>query len=189
MAATGLPMSFGENCIAQSPYDKAAFHLGILADLLSQFDKLINERGSAAILQQRLLLAADEQSALERKNSSLQTENDVLKAENQTLRLNLHDARNQIDVLSKQIQDAQQQAANQRSADEEKLLQQISITNGQSTNQLAAQTGMARNMVVHHLHQLENDGFVWGTMDLQDNGNWSLTNDGRKYLINKGRLK
>ena len=47
--------------------------------LLDAIDKLIKERGSAAIMQERLNLLRDQAQALEKKLAEFQTENDALK--------------------------------------------------------------------------------------------------------------
>jgi len=53
--------------------------------LLNSFDRLINERGSSAILRERLALAADKYANLEAENQILKTENQNLKIENTNL--------------------------------------------------------------------------------------------------------
>lgn len=49
-----------------------------LKALLDSFDRLIYERGSAAILKERLALAVDQYSALEKENAELRTKNQIL---------------------------------------------------------------------------------------------------------------
>lgn len=57
-----------------------------LKALLDSFDHLINERGSAAILRERLALAADQYSTLEKENAALKEENAKLRTDNEELR-------------------------------------------------------------------------------------------------------
>lgn len=52
---------------------------------LAEIERLITEHGSAAILRERLALAAEQYSALEKKVVELQAENDRLKSENSKL--------------------------------------------------------------------------------------------------------
>ena len=54
--------------------------------LLNSFDRLINEHGSAAILRERLTLAADQYALVEKENIALKSENEILKTENNNLK-------------------------------------------------------------------------------------------------------
>jgi len=61
--------------------------------LLDSFDHLINERGSANILRERLALAADQYSVLEKENTAIkltakqcEAEKQILKSEIQALK-------------------------------------------------------------------------------------------------------
>ena len=74
--------------------------------LFENIDKLINERGSANILRERLLLADDKYSAMEKKNAEFQSENAILKSniqklesENQRLRFDNEQLKTQIKTL------------------------------------------------------------------------------------------
>lgn len=49
--------------------------------LIDLFEKLINERGSAAVLREHLAIIKAEQAELERSNANLKTENAALQAE------------------------------------------------------------------------------------------------------------
>ena len=76
--------------------------------LFENIDKLINERGSANILRERLLLADDKYSAMEKKNAEFQSENAILKSniqklesENQRLRFDNEQLKTQIKTLQK----------------------------------------------------------------------------------------
>jgi hypothetical protein len=60
--------------------------------LFDNIEKLINEHGSAVILKERLLLAEDKYSALERKASALETENAKLRGE-------LQQTKNEVKIL------------------------------------------------------------------------------------------
>lgn len=53
--------------------------------MLQLFKDLINEHGSSDILRERLLLASDQYSALEKENVILKLENENLKIENNKL--------------------------------------------------------------------------------------------------------
>lgn len=71
--------------------------------ILDGFEKLINEHGSAAILKERIALANDQYSFLEKQKSLFESENTVLKTENQTLKFNLEQAEQKIRQLEKQV--------------------------------------------------------------------------------------
>ena len=66
------------------PFLRRRRHLGI--PIFEEIEKLINEHGSAVILKERLVLANDKYSALEKKAADLQTENERLKSDNIHLR-------------------------------------------------------------------------------------------------------
>lgn len=54
---------------------------------MNPIEKLINEHGSSNILRERLLLASDQYSALEKEKSCLKSENEILKTENANLKI------------------------------------------------------------------------------------------------------
>ena len=53
----------------------------MITDLLTVIDKLINERGSAAILKERIVQLREEFERLKEKNDRLETDNQQLKDE------------------------------------------------------------------------------------------------------------
>lgn len=71
--------------------------------LLDSFDRLINERGSAAILRERLALAADQYAMLEKENTSLKTKIQILETENQSLKSEKIELEKKIEDLLRQI--------------------------------------------------------------------------------------
>jgi len=71
--------------------------------LFDGFEKLINEHGSAAILKERISLANDQYSFLEKQKISLESENENIKDENRALKLNLEEAKEKIKELEEQI--------------------------------------------------------------------------------------
>jgi rubredoxin len=78
--------------------------------LLDGFEKLINEHGSAAILKERITLANDKYSALEKKYAELEVkyfdserQNRSLESENETLRLDNAKHREQVRNLEEQL--------------------------------------------------------------------------------------
>lgn len=71
--------------------------------LFDGFEKLINEHGSAAILKERISLANDQYSFLEKQKISLESDNENLKDENRALKLNLEEAKEKIKEFEEQI--------------------------------------------------------------------------------------
>ena len=64
--------------------------------LFDDFEKLINEHGSANIFRERLLLAEDKYSALEKKAGELKTENKILQKQLEESRQEIENLRNHI---------------------------------------------------------------------------------------------
>ncbi len=64
--------------------------------VLAEIERLITEHGSAAILRERLALAAEQYSALEKKVVELQAENKHLKSENSKLQEQVRQSRCEI---------------------------------------------------------------------------------------------
>lgn len=67
--------------------------------LLDHFEKLINERGSSAILREHLALVKAEQAALDRKNSDLEAKSKTLQSENADLQKELGVLKSQVAAL------------------------------------------------------------------------------------------
>jgi len=70
-----------------------------LKPLLDSFDRLINERGSANILRERLALAADQYTFLEQKLVVYEKENSELKSKIQFLEARSRDIQKENDRL------------------------------------------------------------------------------------------
>lgn len=71
--------------------------------ILSEIERLINERGSSTVLMQRLSLAADQYSALEKKLSDSELRAKNLESENNGLGLDLKKAEEKIRNLEERI--------------------------------------------------------------------------------------
>ena len=78
--------------------------------IFSEIEKLINEHGSAAILKERLSLAADEYAALQRKLADSATDNEKLVAKIQLLEKQNTDLQSQLDVAKSALQQLQKQS-------------------------------------------------------------------------------
>lgn len=71
--------------------------------LLDSFDRLINERGSAVILRERLALAVDQYTILEKENTTLKAKIQIIETENQNLKSEKIDLEKKIEDLLRQI--------------------------------------------------------------------------------------
>jgi Fic family protein len=180
--------------------------------LFENIDKLINERGSANILRERLLLANDQYSALEKKlvdltsekvvlaseNMLLQSQLEILKSENQCLQLDIVNLRQEIQRKDNIIQKEKSHSnlLDKVSVNILKLLfKQDNLTSGQITESIGItlQTAnfhleelKAKKMLKQHtIYHDPIENHPPGTwIKRQGFLVWALEQKGRKYLIN-----
>ena len=144
--------------------------------ILEEIGKLITEHASAQVLKERLALAADQYSALERKLAGLQSENQDLQQKNQQLL-----AENQ--RLSSEISTYQNPS---EALDEEKKRIMIVVaqhSDAISAQEVASQLNLHVLKVDQSLRELERDKFVHDHLYIGRPPDFSLAERGRKYLI------
>ena len=144
--------------------------------LLDGLEKLINEHGSAAILKERIELANDKYAALERKAAELSAENDRLRAENAELRAKLPAPK--AAAAAGQVDDVAQQ-----------ILVLLSKSPRIQLEHIAGTLGIDRELAAFHIEELEGAGLVYGSYSMIAPANYSLDQEGRRYLIKNGLLK
>lgn len=82
----------------------------IIFEIFDKIEKLINERGSNAILRDHLALLKEQISVLEQKIAALTHENTVLKSENAVLKVKLEESQIENVELRRKIKEYEQVA-------------------------------------------------------------------------------
>lgn len=155
--------------------------------LLDGLEKLINEHGSATILKERIALANDKYSALERELSASKSREAELAAENQSLKLDNEKLRQEI---QRRNDESEKEKSHKKPLDDPKvkILKYLSENDASSTGEIADGLNIKLQLVKYHLEELYHSNMV----DQEHNplgGNWwSLKQPGRKYLITAGIL-
>jgi len=126
-----------------------------MTTIFGELERLITEHGSAAILRERLGLAADQYTALEKKNSGLQAENENLRAQLEHLQKENAELKQAIP------RDAGRLGAFDR--DTHKVLSLFfQQSDDVSVDQIAMQIGLDRSMVEYHFDLLREAGLAIG---------------------------
>lgn len=160
--------------------------------LLDGFEKLINEHGSAAILKERIALANDKYTALERKLSDTGSRAKAFEADNVRLRSDLDAARAEIQTLKS----ATTRASESNLDDvKEKVLVFLSQHDDCVEQQIAQATGYGTQVISFHLEELRRAKMVSDshTMGSDWSGTpprtgWSIAHAGRGYLLSRGLI-
>jgi len=144
--------------------------------LLDGLEKLINEHGSAAILKERIELANDKYAALERRLAEMSEDNKRLRAENEELRTRATGTKAagpavEIDETAQRI-----------------ILLLAKQTDLQQS-QIARQLGIGEELAAFYLEELENADILYGSHSTMRPVEYSLSQEGRRYLIKNGLLK
>jgi septal ring factor EnvC (AmiA/AmiB activator) len=155
--------------------------------IFGEIERLINERGSAKIMKERLALAADQYSALEKKLSNADIRIEQLESENKKLHLNLEKAKTQIrDFEEKFI------ASHNGGTLEEikvKILLLMSEHEEAYTHQIASSLGIGTQTAIFHLEELEEKEMVGMSISIGAECPWYLNQEGRKYLVRNNLIK
>jgi chromosome segregation ATPase len=156
---------------------------------IAAIQKLITEHGSAAILRDRLELASDQFSALEKQSIALNTQltqamsqNDILISENRGLKEEIQDLRKQIalnddrkDRLDKECED---------------ILLLLFETNQKLTIEAASKHfGLHPSVTQAHFDTLRKKTFIWARARVVSDfsparpAEYELTSEGREYAM------
>lgn len=143
--------------------------------LLDGIEKLITEHGSAAILRERIALAEDKYSALERKVVELE-------AENKNLKLNNYELKDKVRDLEEQFSNIH---GGKLDEIEGKILALLSTTtNRVVAPEIAQSLGIHIDKAKYYLTQLEENEFVLGIHYYTGKSTeYALAQGGREYLV------
>jgi predicted RNase H-like nuclease (RuvC/YqgF family) len=173
-------------------------------NIFEWLEKLINERGSAAILRERMQLLQDQNAALKaeieslkQKNVLLETENGELHSENAALKLQnseLHQQERKLNDLDKQFNE---EYFHQNNLDpiREKILTLLAQRN-LSTEEVAQFAGITNALAEFHLNDLVGSKHIRkdpiGFMILGDDEPirpWYIEQIGLRYLASRDLIK
>lgn len=157
--------------------------------LLDGFEKLINEHGSATILKERIALANDKYSALEKefaasklREAESKARETELEAENQSLKLDNEKLRQEIQRRDDVIQN---EKSHNNLLDEEKVKILMALTRQEwvYAEQISRFLGIGLQIIQFHLDELQENNMVCASYSMVDAAEWSLDHEGRRYLI------
>ena len=169
--------------------------------LLDGIEKLINEHGSAAILRERIQLANDKYSDIERRMKVLEAENLGLKSEAVSLRTQLQSAKTKIDEIRRLQDQADEQrkqqiaGANALPADRATALRAVCFNPDRTADQISKITGLTVQIVEWHLDALRKARMV--SIQITAGSDWTgeagrtnfdIRPEGRAYLAEHGML-
>ena len=153
---------------------------------LSEIERLITERGSAAILRERITLINEKYSTLEQKVIDLESQVTHLKgkivnleSENNTLHLDKKELEAKINQITRPIDHVAR-------LDEvkEKILVAIANVENITEPDLMYRLSMTAIAVEFHLEELRAASFVMPLLRVgQQHAPWRLSQDGKKYLL------
>lgn len=154
--------------------------------ILSEIEKLINEHGSATIMKERLALAADQYSALEKKLSSANIRIEQLEFENESLKLNIQQAGEKIRNLEEKFIECQDLPLKEIEINILKYICEKPMT----AKEISHQLGPQEEIIKFHLEELKNKNMVCSSyVPLGVGDIWSLEQLGRKYLVENNLIK
>jgi DNA repair exonuclease SbcCD ATPase subunit len=153
--------------------------------ILSEIERLINEHGSAAILKERLALASDQYSALEKKLSDASAREEHLRSENARLRTDLEKAQKKIQSLEEQVVQRHGQRLDEV---KEKILVLLASHDDYDGN-IAQTLGIGNQVAAFHLEELEKMEFIYRSLSMTGEiFPWCLVQEGRRYLVTHGLI-
>lgn len=161
--------------------------LNPITALSDQLQKLINERGSAAILRDHLALFKDKIILLEQKASLLEKEQAVLKTENEKLKSEAANLRIANNELAAKIKDYEN-PAHKALLDEPKV-KILSFLGTKTSNltidEIVPSVNLSYQATLYHLDELTRLRMLHNTHMPRA---WSLAQEGRRYLIEHNLL-
>jgi len=162
--------------------------------LLDGLEKLINEHGSAAILKERIALANDKYSALEKelsasklRESESKAREARLAAENQSLKLDNEKLRQEI---QRRDDEKEKEKSHKNSLDDPKvkILEYLSEYDASTTDEIANGLNIKLQLAKYHLEELSHSQMVGQEHNPLGSNWWTLKQPGRKHLITSGIL-
>ncbi|MDP3014124.1 MAG: hypothetical protein Q8M92_07785 [Candidatus Subteraquimicrobiales bacterium] len=164
-------------------------NLNPITALSDQLQKLINERGSAAILRDHLALFKDQIVLLEKENVQLRSENTVLTSKVEILQTENQQLTKDNEELRSKIQ-KYEQTSHSNLLDEIKvnILVLLSKYDKPDTKQIAHFLKAHEEIIKFHLTELENHKMIHSYLIMGAPARWGLTHAGRKYLIDNNLI-
>lgn len=145
--------------------------------ILGEIEKLINEHGSAAILKERLTLAADQFRILESKNAESQAKIIALEQSDNNLRSDLQKAHQEIGRLNNIILEYHKFSLSEK---HEKVLLAVAIKSGRDAFTLAEYAELTEPETLEKLSYLSTKNFVIGSFSSPKT--WTVMPEGHRYL-------
>jgi predicted ArsR family transcriptional regulator len=148
--------------------------------LLDSIERLINEHGSATILQERIALANDKYSALEKENMDLKSKINILETENQSLKRD-----NEQLIIKLQNFDEQSSSGQYSLLDEIKVKILVLLSKHDRINaaQIAGSLGLNEQVAKFHLLELKKVKMITDLLTMGAPARYTLIQEGRRYLI------
>lgn len=162
--------------------------------LLDGLEKLINEHGSATILKERIALANDKYSALEKEFAA-----SLLRAETAEARVSNLEAKNQSlkldnEKLRQEIQRRDDESKNEIShsnlLDKAKVSILVALAKQEwnYAEHISRSLGIGIQVVQFHLDELQNKEMALASYSMGESEEWTLGHEGRRYLIENGLI-
>lgn len=156
-----------------------------------EIEKLINEHGSATILKERISLANDKYSALEKKTIVLESKVSELQSENERLKMDNIQLRQEIQRRDDIIEKQKNNAFHDNLLEEIKVKILLYISKQSNTaDEISAELQVGIEVIKFHLNELKDSAMISAEHISMGVGNvWSLEQSGRKYLILNNLIK
>lgn len=152
--------------------------------ILGEIERLINEKGSAAIMKERLSLAADQYSALEKKLTDANIRREQLESENKSLKLEIQNINTVIDDLRRENETLHDNTLHDKSLEEVEVEILKCITGKPKTDkEISSMLNKNVELIKYHLEELKNINMTKSErVGLGVGDIWYLEQLGRKYL-------
>lgn len=162
-------------------------------NIIEGLEKLINERGSAAIMKERLQLIQDRYDALQAKLEASEATKAALEAKCSALEEQRDAARAEIAEIRRLQDEAdKQRQGNVLDPAAEEMLKLVCFHGGSSVEYLAGLAGANVHVSQHHLDVLLSKRLVrdayFNSFDDGPQCEWNVTPAGRAYLMERGLL-
>lgn len=153
--------------------------------ILGEIEKLIIEHGSALILKQRIELAREQYSALERKLAESEAMVLKLGTERQAFELETYKLKEKVRALEAELTE---RAGERLDPLAEKILRLLAEENDHTAESIAQIHGIATALAEFHLNELRENRMVGAEYNAIYPTTWHLAQEGRRYLVTHGFL-
>ena len=153
---------------------------------LAEIERLINERGSAAIMKERLALAAEQYAALEKKLADAEARTSKAEADSQRFELETLRLKDQLRTVEGKF------AANQTARlgeVREAILVLLSNRSWLSTDDIAHELGIRGQLALFHLTEMHEADLLSASHGTDSATEWTLDQKARAYMVQHGLLQ